>query len=349
MKAISAGDILRQLKADLIGKDSYRGVTLTYSWLANQFGHFSLGFIPTFILYIYFREHTSIYEKELWAAVIISAAWLAFESYNFLGPLLLKRRSGSNLVFTGGAKYNFHPAWGNIAFDTFTDLCFFWLGAFFASRLLLYCPITVNVLIALVLILIYPVYYWFTTKMYLQAAQYPFQFRLSQWDLSISEANKEIVNQYIKTKEQGKHLFVFGSEGNGKTSLGVAVATEMSILRHTCLYTTAIKLCSMFFEGSKKELADKKMLWSWRDTSVLVIDDINPGDPIKKDILTPDDFLKFLDTLSPENDDNREIIRDKNIIWVLGNDDSKAKGLTWKEMLEKIGVKEEDILTVDLV
>ena len=31
-------DIFSQLKADLIGKDSYRGVTLSYSWLANQLG-----------------------------------------------------------------------------------------------------------------------------------------------------------------------------------------------------------------------------------------------------------------------------------------------------------------------
>ncbi len=35
---ISLKDVLHQLKKDFIGKDSYRGVTLTYSWLANQFG-----------------------------------------------------------------------------------------------------------------------------------------------------------------------------------------------------------------------------------------------------------------------------------------------------------------------
>lgn len=49
---ISLKHVLQQLKADLIGKDSYRGVTLTYSWLPNQFGHISLGFIPTVILFI---------------------------------------------------------------------------------------------------------------------------------------------------------------------------------------------------------------------------------------------------------------------------------------------------------
>ena len=48
--------IINQLKLDLIGKDSHRGVTLTYSWLANQFGHFSLGFIPTYLLCLGLKE-----------------------------------------------------------------------------------------------------------------------------------------------------------------------------------------------------------------------------------------------------------------------------------------------------
>ena len=34
-KKIPFKRILQQLKADLIGQDSYRGVTLTYAWLAN--------------------------------------------------------------------------------------------------------------------------------------------------------------------------------------------------------------------------------------------------------------------------------------------------------------------------
>ncbi len=88
-KTITGRDIRNQLKADLIGKDSYRGVTLTYTWLANQFGHISLGFIPTFILYIVLSRYYSNDAASLRAAVFISAAWFIFETFNFLGPLLL--------------------------------------------------------------------------------------------------------------------------------------------------------------------------------------------------------------------------------------------------------------------
>ena len=87
-KTITGRDIRNQLKADLIGKDSYRGVTLTYTWLANQFGHISLGFIPTFILYIVLSRYYSNDTASLRAAVFVSAGWFVFETFNFLGPLL---------------------------------------------------------------------------------------------------------------------------------------------------------------------------------------------------------------------------------------------------------------------
>jgi hypothetical protein len=45
---ISFKRILKQLQADLIGKDSYRGVTLTYAWLANSLGTFHWDLHPLF-------------------------------------------------------------------------------------------------------------------------------------------------------------------------------------------------------------------------------------------------------------------------------------------------------------
>ena len=98
-RPITLANFFAQLKADLIGKDSYRGVTLTYSWLANQFGHFSLGFIPTLLLYLCFLKCYGADYAVRWAPVIVAAAWILFETYNFLGPLLSKKQSKSKLVF----------------------------------------------------------------------------------------------------------------------------------------------------------------------------------------------------------------------------------------------------------
>jgi hypothetical protein len=76
-----------------------------------------------------------------------------------------------------------------------------------------------------------------------------------------------------------------------------------------------------------------------------VIDDINPGEPIKEELVSPEKFLQYLDALN----NNREAIRSRSVIWVLGNQDSSEALLNkWAAVLEKIGVNRENVLTIDL-
>jgi hypothetical protein len=329
MSQIKWKHIFRQLKADLIGKDSYRGITLTYAWLANQFGHFALGFIPVLVLYTILR---SIYEPDphpYWSALIIAGFWLLFEIYNFLGPLLKKKTD-----------YRFTPAWWNVAFDTATDLVFFWIGTVSAAILLDFSWPAFSLLIALILIVLYPSYYWFTTKMFQQYASYPFQFRLSQWTHHISKEDKDTVTGFLRNPAR-KHLLIFGATGAGKTTLSVGIANELSIRRRASYYTPAIKLYCMFHESEVKTDA----LWFWRNTEILVIDDINPGGPIKEDLVGPEKFLQYLDAVNV----NREVIRSRSVIWVLGNhDSSETLRNKWSALLETIGVRGEDVLSINL-
>lgn len=344
--AIPRKAVIKQLKADLIGKDSYRGVTLTYSWLANQLGHLSLGFIPTILLFIFLSKKMEKEEAALWSAAIISCVWIIFEAYNFLGPLLLKKPSSSKRMFMPqGSRYTFAPQWGNIAFDTATDIIFFSFGAFMASLCCAYTTSALVIMLVLLVLLIYPCAYWYMTKMYLQAPQYPFQFRLSQWQQGISDPNRTAVQQFMANDGEGKHLLVFGDKGSGKTTLSVGIATEMSIRRHAATYLTAMKLYCMFFD---KGSAGGEALWNWRNASVLVIDDINPGSPIEPDLISPKVFLNMLDTFA-HNPDNRLALKSKNVIWVLGNNVPKEKDEErWEQMLEKIGVGKDNILSVNL-
>lgn len=337
-KVITGKDIVRQLKADLIGKDSYRGVTLTYTWLANQFGHFSLGFIPTFVGYLILKRHFSEQQASLYAALAVSLFWLAFETFNFLGPLLSRKSRSS---------YIFQPAWGNIAFDTVTDLIYFWCGALMASILCAYTTTALIILLVLTILVLYPAYYWYLTKMYLQVPTYPFQFRLSQWSTEhIPDGDIALVRRFLDNKDQGMHLFLFGPKRSGKTSLSVGIATELSIRHHSAVYTSAMKLYCMFFEHDDDSAAN--VLWTWRKASILVIDDINPGDPIKEDLITPERFLSFVDTFST-NDINRTVLRQTNVIWVLGDDDASRKlSERWQDMLTGIGVEKEKLLSLNL-
>lgn len=345
---ITTKDVLRQLKADLIGKDSYRGVTLTYSWLANQFGHFSLGFIPAILVYNLLRCWYTVSVAALWSALVVSLFWILFELYNFLGPLLLNRQSKSNLLFMAAERYTFKPAWANIAFDTATDVGFFCTGAFSAS-LMLYPNWPVGwVLAGLALTLAYPSSYWYRTKLFLQSARYPFQFRLSQWDAAIDKDDAETVLSFIKSQAEETHLLVFGGRQSGKTSLGVGIASECSIRHQSSIYTTGMKLYALFFEPNQTLPTAGPELWTWRDASLLVIDDINPGGSVPYDLVTPNLFLTLLNGNGGTNGENRRIIKNKRVIWVMGNKDYNTAYRDWQQMLLDIGVASENILTVNL-
>jgi hypothetical protein len=345
-KGISAKRILQQLKADLIGKDSHRGVTLTYAWLANQFGHISLGFIPTFLVYYLLNL------EALKAALYVSIFWFLFELYNFLGPLLSRRVSNSDVLFVPKkSKYIFNPKWLNVAFDTFTDVCFFLLGCF----LFAFCIHKFNVntviivLVVLVIYLVFATRYWYITKMYQFYARFPFQFRLSQWLFSINSVDKLKVESFLGVKNSGNHLLIFGSLGAGKTSLGVGVLNELSIKNNTCLYVNAIKMFNYFFKD-EGDILESHEIWNWKTVDFLMIDDINPSEPIQDELISPTKLLSFVDTLKLENKKNRKILKNKNVIWILGSNQALDGKNTnkWKEMLLHIGVEEHKISTINL-
>jgi hypothetical protein len=337
---ISRKRVFQQLKADLIGKDSYRGVTLTYAWLANQFGHIALGFIPTFLVNLFFC--VSI----LKSAIYVTLFWFLFELYNFLGPLLGKRKQNSDKE-----KYIFKPKWLNVAFDTFTDVCFFALGA-------ILCIISIDkfeeigVLITVIALSIYLAFatkYWYVTKMYQFYARFPFQFRLSQWNFNISESDKKSVVAFLETKSKGNHLLVFGSLSTGKTSLGVGILNELSIQNNACLYLNSIKLYDYFFKNENDVLKAHE-IWDWKNSDFLMIDDINPSEFGVNKLVTPNDFLKFLEISDQtKKTKNKTILKEKNIIWVLGKLDQKISDNDWVKMLKKdIGVIENKISVINL-
>ena len=79
----------------------------------------------------------------------------------------------------------------------------------------------------------------------------------------------------------------------------------------------------------------------------MVIDDINPGKPVRKDIIDAQTFLMLLDNYS-RSETNREIMRSKNVIWVLGEETRAPYAELWKKMLLSIGIAETNIFSINL-
>lgn len=330
-KKITGKQIWQTIHKDLIGKDSHRGITLTYGWFANQLGHLSLGFIPTAILHIvgFTAEKSFLY---------VALFWLLFEIYNVLSPLYKSE-------YKGNGTFKIH--WANLTFDTFTDLCFFWLGSGFYFVLVVPNSLFLWFFFGFIVFIFFPSRFWFLTKLYQQNAFFPYQYRLSQWNGFIHSEDAEIISELVSNKKIGVHLVILGEKRTGKTTISVGVGNELSIRHKRTTYTTLAKWVSTLDESDELLRKSGRSLWAWIDADFLIIDDINPGVPEEANLYEASNIYGFIQN-SKFLERNKATLSTKSVAWVVGscscNDDQK----NWIQMLENIGIERDKIIVVNL-
>lgn len=327
---ITLKEIWKTIHADLIGKDSHRGITLTYGWMANQVGHFALGFIPTFFVYWITQNASNSF-------FYVAGFWSLFEIYNASSPLYKKEYKGNG---------SFKPKWGNLTFDTFTDLCFFWLGGITFYLVVNYQQNILFIVLFGAFVLFFSIRYWFLTKLFQQNAFFPFQFRLSQWNATIDEEYISTINLFIKKSQRQKHFIVFGSKGKGKTTLMVGAGNEVAIKHKKVTYTTFSKWVTLLQEDDQTLNESSNSLWNWTNSDFLLIDDINPGTPAQANKCNSSDAYLYIQQNFPER--NTLALRKLNVAWIIGSCAPDETKDNWIEMLEKLGVNREDIFVIDL-
>jgi hypothetical protein len=328
---VSLKDVMKVLHADLIGKDSHRGITLTYGWMANQVGHFALGFIPTCALVIicgYEPIHSLFY---------VGLFWLLFEIYNALSPLYKKE-------YKGNGSFRIH--WTNLTFDTFTDLCFFWFGGFSFYMFMGTDQLKWLIFAAALVFLLICIRFWFLTKLFQQNAFLPYQFRLSQWDGEISIKNKEIVSWFLSNGHQPHHFIVYGGKGKGKTRLTVGMANELAIRHLRSTYTTLSKWVGLLQESDNELEKSKISLWKWTDSHFLLIDDINPGVPESANKFSAADLKKFVEFSN--GDRNKLALQKMSVAWVVGSNNETDTIESWVKVVRELGLNEDQIHIIDL-
>jgi len=331
MSNITAKDVWKVLHADLIGKDSHRGITLTYGWFANQVGHFALGFVPSY--FVHLCSNLSFFHSAFYVALF----WTVFETYNVLSPIYKKEYKGNK---------SFKVQWGNIVFDMFTDLCFFWIGCttYYLSQVH-----DKNVLVVFLLglgLMFFSIRYWVLTKLYQQNALFPYQFRLSQWDVPIQKTYITLIVDFLKKKPAGQHFIVLGNKGKGKTRLMVGLANEFSIRHKKCTYTTMSKWASMLEEDDQTLKETAYSIWNWSNSQFLLIDDINPGNPSESNKTSAKETFEYINKKYSER--NITALQSMNVAWVVGECCDGESANDWKKMIEKLDVSADSIHIIDL-
>lgn len=339
-------DIVIQIFEDLTTKDTYRTAKLSYSYLANQLGHIALGYIVAALANSGFRtlEALNCALNLSWFPIGAAANYWAFAISAFIWTCveLLYIRKVFKLKVNELEKPKKY-----INRDVAMDLVFFYFGA---SLIFYFGLIGNQVIIATVVhliiagIMFYFVMKWYKKKMCQQYIRLPFHKSLMDCKVEFESAASPIdevaeINR-IK-KEAGKGHYIFhGGKSVGKTSLAVGMALEMALRDYKSSYHTVTSLSEELLVVDEIIKNENYAHWSWRESDVLIIDDIMIASVNGKDsfVLSPKEFEKEI-SYSPIPDiDNLKAFQNKCVIWILGTMNENDVD-EWIKMIRKIDPK----------
>ena len=338
-------EIAKQAVSDWFGKDVQSGYTLSYIWMSNEMGHFSLGFIITLFLVWgikFFFPAIASTGKMLWVPFLHAAFWIIKEMIDFIAEVVQARK-----------KRNFPVNTGDIFKDMLTADFYFSLGiaiayssllSFSLPFLILLCSLPVTVCIA---------GYWLSRKICFQRAGLPFQFRLGDFEKRFSDdehINHSLCCRILEICSRqitGKHFLVFGQKGTQKTSLAIGMATEWTFHKGIARYTTYFKFLQLLCVSSEPSVQDGQKVWPWRKAGMLVVDDVNPGvDDVASCSNTSPHCLKTCLMWLGEAEQSLARLKEKTTVWIIGNADHPEE---WKKCFVEMGFPEEDLILLTLL
>jgi hypothetical protein len=314
-KAVINGSmIFRQVRHDLFGsKDAQDAATLTYTWVADQFGHVTLGFIVTLLLY-------PVLSSVVWAAILVAVLITAKEAYDYFCEQDLRQSA-----------FPFDRT--DVLLNCATSCIYTWIGALLA---VIWVPFPKSSLVAapaLVVMSLPIAAYWLQRKVALQQSDAPFLYRLANFpkNFECDDGAHIITNLYTRTEPQ--HVVLTGPLNSGKTSLAVGTATEFGYRVGLCRYISLIKLAqtgqgTAERRGLHRETVfqDGRNIWPLDDVDLLVVDDADGGIPTLE--IDPDKIKGAL--VRQLGDKFLSQMKKRRTLWVAGTND---RAELWQQLV----------------
>jgi hypothetical protein len=270
-------EIFTQAYHDLFGKDVQETPTVSYVWMADQLGHFGLGFEITYLM-TWIASVAFAFNG--WPAALVCGAlnlsiWVVKEVFDYRRELRRSRLAKS--VF----EFNSREIWQNVA----TALFFIGVGVVVAV-LAAYSPLYGLISIPLALI---PVFFvlrsWLRVKITFQQAGLPYLYRLTNFPNPIAPDPAEaqaladfIIKMSHPQEKDGRHLVIAGPLGSGASALGIGIGTEFAFRLGIGRYTTLVKLVESSVKQGRSQTVqdfdDGRILWPWATSDLLIVDDV---------------------------------------------------------------------------
>jgi hypothetical protein len=322
---VTGCDVWRQVVRDWTDKEVQHTYTTTYIWMTNQLGHFTLGFLGTYlIVWIvefvhgrlacdpppgFFSEDCPIDRAHFvggWM-LVIPAAELVIWGLKELRDWLATRKEAAHNSF----KFNGRE----VAWDAATAVFFIAVGTAVAYLSFITWSGAVIAFLGGLAVSLIPAMYWLSRKLCFQQAALPFLFRLADFEGRFRSEQQDVrtVNEFLAGRFE--HLLIFGAPGTGRTSLAVAMATEHAFVAvGSARYLSWAKFVEDAQVDPEPTVQDGIRVWPWRESEIVVLDDVVKvlnGHPD-----TPSDQIGDLLRKLPPG--VRETLGKRRTIWVLG-------------------------------
>lgn len=320
--SISGSMIFEQVRHDLFGsKDAQDASTLTYTWVADQFGHVTLGFIVTLLL--------SVVTPVISSAFVVAIAIALKEAWDYYCEL--RRHQGA---FPFDRK--------DVLLNCATSCIYTWIGVVLAVVAVSIPRWSIFSAVAMVVVSLPIATYWLRRKIALQQSDVPFLYRLTNFPENfVATDGPCIISSLVgHTAPQFRHVILTGPLDSGKTSLAVAAATEYGYRVGMCRFISLVKLAQTGFSSGHgmterrglhegTTFQDGRTIWPLDAVELLIVDDADGGVP-QLEIKEPDIRAALIGRLGQEFFSR---MRERRTLWVAGTNDCAER---WQRLVAEL-------------
>jgi len=347
--------VLAAAKHDCFGtKDVQDAVTATYVWMADQIGHLTLGFVPTLLLcWLWSAVWQGWIEPCLTAPTCSVCGAVSYLGY-FVAALLVwgvwvYKEIADYRDSVAKLKGIFPPDRSDLRHNVQAALLYFAIGGILAAAAFATAWAVLIALLVLIVPGIATAFWWLQRKVAFQQAGLPYLYRLANFPFPITPSELAAIGTVSgppgETRD-GHHIVIGGPIGTGKTSLAVGVGTEFAFSLGIGRYLSFIDLLELAGTPGGRdgamEFDDGRVLWPWRDCSLLIIDDVNAGLNGGSTVM-PESLPALLANLDQKQ---RDLMGKRRMVWVVGVSDKLGD---WCQALSSFfGVPMDHVAAIDL-
>ena len=316
---ITYGDLLKQFKADVYGKEVQSAATYSYMWMADQMGHVCVGILVNVITtfgarYVWRLLSWQSYAEAVgfFAAIALVAAWEASTYFS--------SAHGTTGLFPLGRKL--------LRNNAIIATLYMSLGAVIGFGFYISIPwADLFLLVICTLVAIWLAPKWLRQKIIWQKAALPYLARLADIEPTMGKETAKtlqaVLDEGAPPAAKPCQIIIGGPVGSGRTQLAAGIGTEFAFKKVKARYVSIQSLLEFASVAQPPKFPDDPgppnvNYWPWSESQIIIIDDIGPLIAPQRD--QQEAILEhFRGILNQELKPIADVLAKCHTVWVIGD------------------------------